>query len=399
MPRKTYDFIVIGAGIIGLATAYVLKKRHPDSTLLILEKEISPGLHASGRNSGVLHSGIYYSPETLKAKVCSRGGAKMRDFAEEHQIPCKKLGKVIVATDDIDLPVIETLMANAKGNGVRAEKLVADEIKKIEPHCNPHKVGIYCPDTAVIDSKSVVKKLYDILSSKGVTVHFTQKAIDADPNTSEVVTPDNRYSYGQLYNCAGAYADILGKKFGVGGDYGFLPFKGIYFQLKPEKRDLVIGNIYPVPDIRFPFLGVHFSRSIGGGAYVGPTAIPAFGRENYGIIKDINIPEAFTVGRRLASVYLSNEQNFRLLARQEIAKYFKINFLKAARALVPSVNGEDLIRSDKVGIRPQLVNIKKKRLELDYVVERTDRSTHVLNAISPAFTSSLEFAELVVGEA
>lgn len=393
----TYDFIIVGAGIIGLTIADALKKRDPSSDILIIEKELAPGLHASGRNSGILHSGIYYGPGTLKAKVCGRGNERMLAFAREHKIPCKNVGKVIIPAKESDLPTLDKLMVNAKHNGVRAEKLTAAEIKEIEPYCDPYEVGIYCPDTSIIDNKMVVAKLQNLLVSKGVDFIFSQKVVSADADADWVQTTKGRYYFGHLFNCAGAYADVLAKMFGVGGGYCFVPFKGIYFKLKPEFNNRVRGNIYPVPDIKFPFLGVHFSTSIGGGVYVGPTAIPAFGRENYFPFKDLNLLEAIWSASTLARLYISDRHNFRALVHREMANYSRNNFLKAARTLVPSVTADHLLRSDKVGIRPQLVDIRKGELELDYVVERSKNSTHVLNAISPAFTSSFEFADTVLG--
>ncbi len=397
MTIMTYDFIIVGAGIIGLTVANSLKHRNPSSNILVIEKEPTPGLHASGRNSGILHSGIYYGPGTLKAKVCARGNERMLAFAKEHKIPCNNVGKVIIPVEESDLPTLDKLMANAKHNGVRAEKLTATEIKEIEPYCDPYEVGIYCPDTSIIDSKAVVAKLRSILSLKGVEFLFNQKVVSANAAEKWVQTTIGRYHFGHLFNCAGAYADVLAKMFGVGKGYRFVPFKGIYFKLKPEFNNMVRGNIYPVPDIRFPFLGVHFSVSIGGGVYVVPTAIPAFGRENYFPFKDINLAEAIWSGFNLAKLYISDRHNFRELVHREVANYSKSNFLKAARILVPSVTADALLRSDKVGIRPQLVNIRKGEFELDYVVERGKNSTHVLNAISPAFTSSFEFADKVLG--
>ncbi|MGK7344291.1 MAG: L-2-hydroxyglutarate oxidase [Candidatus Nitrospinota bacterium M3_3B_026] len=396
MTSKSYDFVVAGAGIIGLATARALKRKYPGASVLVLEKEPRPGLHASGRNSGVLHSGIYYAPGTFKARLCVRGAQMMMSFAGERGIPFEKTGKVIVAAREEDLPVIDRLMANARANSVLAEKLSADDIRKIEPATEPYETGVYCPDTAVIDSARVVKELSEVIRSSGVEILFGERVLSADSGRGELTATGGEFSFGWFYNCAGAYADIIAARFGAGRGYELTPFKGIYFKLAPDKARLVRGNIYPVPDLDFPFLGVHFTRAIGGDVYAGPTAIPALGRENYAMIKDMNPAEAFGVARRMLSVYIADRDNFRRLVKGETRKYFKGGFLAAARRLMPSITAEDLIRSDKVGIRPQLVNVREKRLELDYVVERADRSTHVLNAISPAFTSSLAFAEFIV---
>ncbi len=385
----------MGAGIIGLTLADELVRRYPDSKIAIMEKETSLGMHASGRNSGVLHSGIYYKPGSLKAKVCSRGAARMRAFAEEHHIPCRKSGKIIIATCEGDLPGIGMLLENAKQNDIRAELLNEEEIKKIEPYANPYREGIYCPDTAVIDSLAVVQKLGQLLAGRGVTIVMDQEVREIDPNARCIDTRYSRYPYGFMFNCAGANADIIAKKMGLAGEYTLLPFKGIYYRVRADKNYLVRSNIYPVPDLSLPFLGVHLTRVISGDVYVGPTAIPAFGRQNYGILTGIKFSEAYEIGRQIVGMYLQNHQNFRQLLHTELKKYYKPNFLTAARRLVPQLSSNDLALSHKVGIRPQLVNIKSKRLEMDYIIEQTTTSLHVLNAISPAFTASFAFAEML----
>jgi len=394
--RENDDFVIVGAGIVGLSTALELRKRYPDASIAILEKEPRPGMHASGRNSGVLHSGIYYGSDTLKAKVCSIGNARMQQFAKEHGIPCYQSGKVIIATSEEDLPVVERLLGNARQNKIRAECLGEQDIKKIEPFSNPYKVGIYCPDTAVIDNLAVVNKLAEILTAQKVDLVYGQEVIHINPRKRKLQTRSHSYGYGFLFNCAGANADRIARYFGIGGDYALLPFKGIYYELSPEKRHLVKGNIYPVPDINLPFLGVHLTRVISGEVYVGPTAIPAFGRENYGFFKGLKIGESVQIIKSIGCMYLKNHQAFRRLVHAELKKYSKYRFVEATRRLVPALTGDDLLPSSKVGIRPQLVNTRTKRLEMDYIVEETSNSIHILNAISPAFTSAFAFAELLV---
>ena len=395
---ETFDYLIVGAGIVGLTTAWELKRRDPNTRILILEKEPRVGVHASGRNSGVLHSGIYYGADTLKAKVCATGAARMREFAAEHGIPCQRSGKVIVATNSKDLITIEHLLKNARDNHIRAEKLDADTIRSIEPHAYPYEAGIYSPDTAVIDSLGVVEKLRDLLSSHGVTLRYGQNVTTVKPDTRVVELSGERIGYGFLFNCAGASADQVARPFGVGEHYALLPFKGLYYKLAPARDYLVKSSIYPVPDISLPFLGVHLTRVISGDVYVGPTAIPAFGRENYGVLSGLHIEESARIAWHLLQMYASNRQNFRHLVHTEMSKYLKSHFLQAAQKLVPEVQAADLLPSNKVGIRPQLVNIRERRLEMDFVLERTPHSLHVLNAISPAFTSSFAFAEMIVDQ-
>ena len=390
------DFLIIGAGIIGLTIAWEVKKRHPASTVTILEKELKVGLHASGRNSGVLHSGIYYGSNTLKAKVCSSGAKKMQEFADEHNIPYNRSGKIIIATSERDLPTVDLLLKNAKDNDIRAERIDEQEIKKIEPYATPYQTGIYSPNTAVIDSKSVVCKLYSLLQDKGVKFKLGVTLLEKNDNDAVVMTSSGSMSYGYLFNCAGANADRVAKLFNRGLAYTMIPFKGIYYKLRPESNYLLNSSIYPVPDINLPFLGVHLTKVIGGDVYVGPTAIPAFGRENYGIIKGVELSEGVNIGSELINMYLHNQHNFRFLVHTEVRKYFKPWFIKSAQKLMAGLKKEDLVLSNKVGIRPQLVNVKTKSIEMDYIIEQTEKSTHILNSISPAFTSSFAFSKWIV---
>ena len=392
------DFLIVGSGIVGLTVAWELKKRYLSASITILEKESEVGLHASGRNSGVLHSGVYYGSDTLKAKVCSSGSMKLRKFASAYGIPCNRSGKIIIATSEDDVLVIDKLLQNAKDNNVNVKKLNEEEIKEIEPYARPYKFGIYSPNTAVIDSKSVVIKLHELLIEKGVKFEFNSPLLDQDRKQKTVIIPNGRISYGYLYNCAGANSDRVAKLFGRGLDYTMIPFKGIYYRLRKDKEYLVNSSIYPVPDINLPFLGVHLTRVINGDVYVGPTAIPAFGRENYGILKGIEFSEGVKISSELAGMYLKNKDNFRLLVHTEMKKYLKPWFIKSAQKLVTDLKSEDLILSNKVGIRPQLINIKTKSIEMDYIVEKTDCPLHVLNSISPAFTSSFSFAEWIVNK-
>lgn len=394
--KQLVDFLIVGGGIVGLTVARELRKRYPAASIAILEKEAALGKHASGRNSGVLHSGIYYDSSTLKAKVCAEGARRMKAFAAEHGINCQHSGKVIIATSSQDLPVLERLLKNARENNIRAERMDEQGIHQIEPHAGIYKQGIYCPDTAVIESKSVLLKLREILTAERVEIFLSAPVTSVEVATRKVISPVGEFNYGYLFNCAGASADKLAKYYGLGLDYTLVPFKGIYYKLRPERAHLVHANIYPVPDINQPFLGVHLTRVTSGEVYAGPTAIPALGRENYGILQGAQLGESLRIGFEIARMYLVNHQNFRRLVHTELSKYRKKNFYSALSKLMPELTYDDLVPSDKVGIRPQLINVREKKLEMDYVIEKTDRSLHVLNAISPAFTSSFAFAELIV---
>ncbi len=395
MTENSYDYLIVGAGIVGLTVAYELIGRNPAARIAIMDKELKPGLHASGRNSGVLHSGIYYSSDTLKAKVCAAGAARMMEFAQEHQIPYTKSGKVIVATSEKDISTVERLLRNAHENGIRSWRITEKELMEIEPYAAPGPDAIYSPDTAVINSNAVVNRLTVLLEKRGVAFLWGHDFKNLD-RPGVAVSSLRKLGYGYLFNCAGAYADVVAKNFDLAGEYALTPFKGIYWKLRPEAEHLVRANIYPVPDIDLPFLGVHLTRVISGDVYVGPTAIPALGRENYGLLQGIRPAEALEVGYHLASMYWSNRNNFRRMAHLELAKYRKHNFLTAAQRLLPALTAEDMIPTAKAGIRPQLVNLREGKLEMDYILQHTEHSTHVLNAISPAFTSSFAFAEMIV---
>jgi L-2-hydroxyglutarate oxidase LhgO len=394
---KKYDYLIIGAGIVGLTVARELSEQFPQSSIAILEKENSIGVHASGRNSGVLHSGIYYPQDSLKAKVCSEGARRMMQFAAEHHIACRKTGKLIIATSEQELPRIDFLLKNAAENQIKAVRVDEQQMKEIEPHASPFQYGIFTEETASIDSKAVLKKLYEIVASRGVEICLNQQVIHADAKNKIIKTVNDKFCYGYLFNCAGAGTDKIAKMFGLAKDYTLLPFKGIYYKVKKEKMSWIKSNIYPVPDLNLPFLGVHYTRTIDGNVYVGPTAIPAFGRENYGFVKGIT-SEGFRIAKDIALLYIANLQNFRMLIHSEIKKYAKPCFMKAAKKLVAGIDANDLEASNKVGIRPQLVNISKRKLEMDYILEQDAHSMHVLNAISPAFTGSLRFAELLVNK-
>ncbi len=395
MSNRSFDFVIIGSGIVGLTVASELKKRRPSARIAVLEKEERAGVHASGRNSGVMHCGIYYGSDTLKAKVCAAGAARMEEFAKKENIAYNKCGKIILATSEEQLPTVEKLLRNAAENNIQARKIDNKELHEIEPYAAEAKAAIYCPTTAVIDSVAVIKKLQEKLEKSGVEFFFSC-AVGAQKNNKEIETSKGIFSYGFLYNCAGAYADIIAKNFGLAAEYKLIPFKGIYWKLSKQANPKIRANIYPVPDISLPFLGVHLTRVISGDVYIGPTAIPAFGRENYGKLEGIKLKEAAEIILELAEMYLRNDNNFRKLAHLEMAKYNKASFLAAAQKLMPSLKAEDMVPTGKAGIRPQLINIKNRKLEMDYIFARTENSLHVLNAISPAFTSSFAFAEMIV---
>jgi (S)-2-hydroxyglutarate dehydrogenase len=394
----SFDFVVVGAGIVGLTVAGEILRRRPRDRVAVLEKEAAPALHASGRNSGVLHCGIYYASDTVKARVCAAGARRMLEFARAEGIAHAQHGKVILATALEQLPTVDRLLDNARANGIAAERIDERRLRELEPHAASGPAAIWCPTTAVIDSAAVVARLRERLTERGAEFIFQCQAL-APLGPGALQTSRGTIGYGLLLNCAGAHADRLAKAYGLARDYALVPFKGIYWKLADAAKHLVRANIYPVPDVSLPFLGVHCTRVVSGEVYVGPTAIPALGRENYGLLQGLNLAESLGIGLQLAGMYLRNENHFRRLAHAELGKYRKRNFLAAARRLVPELRDQDLVPTAKAGIRPQLVNTRTRQLEMDYLLERTEDSLHVLNAISPAFTSGFAFAEWIVNAA
>lgn len=395
---ETSDYLIVGAGIVGLSIAREITTRDPGAKIRILEKEPRLGVHASGRNSGVLHTGIYYPPGTVKARLCKTGADAMFVYAQEHGIPVRRDGKVIVATSEENAEGLDKLMANAEANGIRASRVNTDEIRQIEPHARAEFGGIYCPDTAVIDSLRVLETLRTELTQWGVQFAFDQTLTGINTEQQSATAGHQRYSYGWLINAAGAYADRVAQLAGVGRHYQLVPFKGLYYKLAPEAANLVRGSIYPVPNAALPFLGIHLTRAITHEVYIGPTAIPALGRENYLVFGGAKPGETISIVAQLVRLYVTNPQNFRNLVRSEIPHCRKARFLAAARQLVDRLEPEWVTPTSKVGIRPQLVNTREGRLEMDFVVEQGRHSTHVLNAISPAFTSAFAFAGFIVDQ-
>lgn len=391
---KSYDFVIIGGGIVGLTVARELALRKL-GTVCVLEKEDSVGMHASGRNSGVVHAGIYYSPDSLKAKFCANGAKKMIDYARDKSIRCEQVGKVIVAQRAEDVGILKKLHARALHNGVRSEWVGEADLKKIEPMARTVDYAIFSPSTAIIDSKAVLQSLLTDLEKVNVPVFKNSPALAL--NGRVIDTPSDKIEFGHLINAAGLHADVIAHKMGVGRDYQILPFKGIYAKLETEISAKISKLIYPAPDLRFPFLGVHVTKTVDGYATIGPTAIPALGRENYGLLKGIDAG-AFRMAGCLMRMAAQNTNNFRPMVRNEVGYFLKDNLLKAAQSLAPALKKTDILASSKVGIRAQLVKKKTLQFVMDFLIEEGPHSTHILNAVSPAFTCSFAFAEEVVDQ-
>ncbi len=397
---KNYDLIILGAGITGLSVARQQLIQDSDCKVLILEKELQVGLHGSGRNSGVLHSGIYYPTDTLKAKFCAEGAQLMAKYCIENDLPISRYGKVILPTKIEDDNQLDLLHKRAIKNGAEVEIISQNKLKQLEPEAySITSRALYSPNTSVVDPHAVLNKIMLDLLGSGADIIFGEKIVSADVGKSIISTnKNNLYKYSHLVNCTGQYSDLVSKIFHVGEQYTLLPFKGLYYGLNKKSNIQINGLIYPVPDLNVPFLGIHSVKLVDGDTYFGPTAIPAFGRENYHGFSGINMNDATSISYHLLRQYISNKKGFRRFTHQEVSLFLKSKFLENMRKIIPRLSSHDLDRSSKVGIRAQLLDKKRNELVMDFLIERKGNTTHVLNAVSPAFTSAFSFAKYILNK-
>ena len=389
------DFLIIGAGIIGLSIAKELKSKYPDYDIIILEKEPDAAYHSSGRNSGVLHAGFYYTAESLKAKFTKDGNKLLKEYCKKNKLLINECAKVVVASDEEELKSLYELEKRGLQNGVNVKIIDEEELKDIDPNAKTFQKALYSPDTATVDPTQICLHIKEELIKDGVKFYFNEgyeKKIDSHT----VLTSKNRkINSKKIINCAGLYADKIAKDFDFSKDYEIIPFKGIY--LKYTKQDKPIKtNIYPVPNLNNPFLGVHYTITVDGTIKIGPTAIPAFWRENYRGFENFNFKELSEILKHESRLFISNAFNFRTLAYEELKKYNKKHFVSLATKMVKEIDVAGFNEWSKPGIRAQLLNTKTLELLQDFVVEGDENSTHVLNAVSPAFTSSFPFSQWVV---
>ena len=324
---------------------------------------------------------LCYSPGTLKARYCVEGNRLLKGFCLRQHISIIQNGKVIVAPDEPGLNSLYELKNRADSAGATSQLIDTLELKEIEPFAYSYEKALYCPETAVFSPRDVLEKLTSLLISSGKAQILYNTRFDKLLSGNRVKCGNNIIKFNYIVNAAGAFSEKIASAFGFSHKYKVLPFKGTYRKLRKESLHLVNSNIYPVPDLNNPFLGVHLTKSIDGEVYAGPTAIPAFSRENYGIFEKLDT-ESFPIFLRDCYLLFS-DRNFRISAVNEIKKYFDTYFWKEAKLLIPSLRKEDLIVSNKVGIRPQLVDWKSKKLEMDFVILQDANSIHTLNSISP----------------
>lgn len=386
------DFLVIGGGVIGLSIARQLRRTFPRSSVNLLEKEVDCGLHASGRNSGVLHAGFYYSPDSLKAKFTWRGNRLLTEYCEDKKIPLNKCGKLVVAKDQNDHAALDELLRRGRANGIPLTEISEKEAKLIEPRVKTCERALFSPATSTVDPSLVMQAMKKDAVDEGVQLHCGVRYLES--SKGQVKTTHGTYEAGYVVNAAGLYADRIARDYGFSEHYRILPFKGLYLY-SSEPAGSIRTNIYPVPDLKNPFLGVHFTVAASGRAKIGPTAIPGLWREQYAGVENFRWGEFFEVALRGMGLLANANFDFRMLALKEVAKYSKSKMVSLASELAEDVRPEHYQHWGKPGIRAQLVDIDKRKLEMDFVLEGDRHSMHVLNAVSPAFTCSIPFSEYV----
>lgn len=392
MKSSTYDVAIIGAGIVGLATALKLINQFQVS-IIMFEAETEIAAHQTGHNSGVIHSGLYYKPGSLKALNCVTGREAMYRFCEENEIAHDRCGKVVVATSQAEIPALNLLEERGKANGLTGmRRLKPEEIREIEPHVNGLD-GLWIPQTGIVDYKDVSNAYARLIKEKGGEIRTNTKVIGvAKRNESlHLQTTNGDFTAKNIINCAGLRSDKIAKLCGVEPGLQIIPFRGEYYEIIPEKEFLVRNLIYPVPDVRFPFLGVHFTRMIHGGVEAGPNAVLAFKREGYKK-SDISIPDIATYGMfpgfwRMAIKY------WKMSISETYRSYSKSAFVKALQRLIPELKMQDVYPAGS-GVRAQALTPDGKLVDDFHIIEKFHQ-IHVLNAPSPAATASLSIGETI----
>ena len=391
-----YDFAVIGGGIVGLATAWQLTQQKPGLKIVILEKESTLAFHQTGRNSGVIHSGIYYKPGSLRARNCRDGKAALEAFCNKYGVAWQRTGKVIVATHNHQLPQLQTIFERGRQNGVDCSVIGVDRLRELEPHCAG--VGaIHVPESGIVDYPGMCQTLAKLLVAAGAEIKLNARVTSIDQRTDDVrlVTSQGDIEAVQVINCGGLHSDRIARQSGQKMQERIVPFRGEYFELKPEAHHLCRTLIYPVPDPRFPFLGVHFTRMIHGGVECGPNAVFALAREGYNwrTISLRDVFESITYPGFLRLV----AKNWKTGIGEVWRSLSKAAFVKALQVLVPEIRAEHL-ESAPAGVRAQALGMDGKLLD-DFVILRHERVTNVCNAPSPAATASLNIGKYIAEQA
>ena len=382
------DVLIVGGGIVGLATAFAVQQRLPGKRVLVLEKERRLASHQTGRNSGVIHSGIYYKPGSFKARFCKAGNASMQAFCSAHGIPFEMCGKLIVATDRAELPQLEMLYQRGIANGLGVRRLTAEEMREIEPNV-AGIAALHVPSTGIVDYKRVAATLATLVQEGGAEIRCGVRVLGmkngvVSTSAGDVLATD-------VVNCAGLYSDRLARAAGADVQATIVPFRGEYYQLKPEKAALVRGLIYPVPNPRFPFLGVHCTRMMDGSVHLGPNAVLAFAREGYRktTLNLRDLSETLT----LPGFWKLAARHWRDGLREMVRSVSRAAFVRSVQRLVPQISEDDVIPCE-AGVRAQALRADGT-LEDDFLIVRQRGAIHVCNAPSPAATAALEIGDTI----
>jgi len=390
-----YDVAIIGGGIVGLATALALLEADPGIRLIVLEKEARVGLHQTGHNSGVVHTGVYYRPGSLKAKLCVEGVQKLRAFCESENLAFEAYGKVLVAVDQAEVPALEEIHRRGIANGVEGlRELDPAGIREIEPHA-VGVAGLHVPGTASVDFQQIAEAMARRVENKGGSLRLSSEVVSIINRSSElgITTKTGDVSAGYLVNCAGLQCDRIARMAGADPQVQIVPFRGEYYELRNERAYLVNGMIYPVPDPRFPFLGVHFTKTVGGDVEAGPNAVLALSREGYrwGSLDTGDLWEAL----RNPGLWMVARKYWKIGMAEMVRSASPRAFVAALQRLVPALRVDDVVRAG-AGVRAQAMDRRGNLLD-DFAIEESPRALHVLNAPSPAATASLAVGEHLAG--
>lgn len=390
-----YDFVIIGGGIVGLSTGVALGQRFPDARIAVLEKEDKLASHQTGHNSGVIHSGIYYKPGSLKARFAREGNQSMVDFCRKHTIPYEICGKVIAATEQRDLPLLDNLYQRGLANGLDVTKISREELREIEPHAEGLE-ALRVPSAGIVDFKQVAETFADLIRERDGDLKLNSRVKMISNNGDHVTIESNHETFHTrfLINCAGLHSDRIARLMGVDTQMQIVPFRGEYYELKPQKRYLVKHLIYPVPNPNFPFLGVHFTRMISGDVHAGPNAVLSLKREGY-TRTDFNL-EDFMEVMTYPAFWKVALQNWREGAKEMIRSFSKRVFVRSLQKLIPEVQADDLLPTH-AGVRAQAL-MKDGRLMDDFLIIPGYRSIHVCNAPSPAATSAILIGQAIAAQ-
>ncbi|MFM7822117.1 MAG: L-2-hydroxyglutarate oxidase [Candidatus Fonsibacter sp.] len=393
------NVLIIGSGIVGLTTAIKLKKKDKNLKISILEKENSSTQHGSGRNSGIIHSGVYYPPNTLKAKLCVNGSRQLKNYVKDKKLWIDECGKILIPTSKETVHNLDVLLHRARENSVEAELISNSDAEKLEPNINSDfDKAIFIPFTSIVSPKEVMTSLIKDFSEIGGVINYNEEVINIDSKQNKILTRKNSYNFDYILNCSGLHADTIAKSAGLDFDYSFLPFKGKYWKIKKNYK--LNRLIYPIPDLNFPFLGVHTAHNKSNEVFLGPTSTPVFGRESYSFWNNFKLSEISELLPSFLYKIIKNQNNLRNLAFREIKMLTKQGLINEIKKIIKNVEVKDLVYyEEKTGIRSQIFDNKSENLINDFVVKKfNNNQLHVLNAVSPAFTASFAFADYLISE-